>query len=102
MKVKSVCPLGSECEQAIDGEVRRCSWYVRVTCSSPATGATFDEWGCAMAWLPALLVENARTNRGQTAALESFRNESVQGQKTFNLIMQEAVNRFSVKRLIDG
>ena len=34
-----------------------------------------------MTWQPILLVENAQTNRGQTQALESFRNEVVTGQQ---------------------
>ena len=33
----------------------------------------------------------ANTNRGQTAAIESFRNESVGQQQTFNNIMAHAV-----------
>ena len=31
-----------------------------------------------------LQVEMSNTNRGQTKALESFRNETVKGQKEFN------------------
>ena len=75
MEVKITCPLGHECEKAIDGHLERCAWYVEIAGVHPQTGDETREWGCSMAWMPILLIENARTNRGQTAALESFRNE---------------------------
>jgi hypothetical protein len=43
--------------------------------------------------MPMLQIEMANTNRGQTAALESFRNETVTGQAKFNSIMAQATNR---------
>lgn len=77
MEIKLSCPLGHQCEIAKDGAIHRCAWYVQLRGNHPQTGEDVDEWGCAMAWTPVLLVENARTNRGQTAAIESFRNEVV-------------------------
>lgn len=77
MEIKSTCPLGSKCEEAKDGAIHRCAWYVMLRGQHPQTGADIDEWGCAMAWTPVLLIENAKTNRGQTQAIESFRNEMV-------------------------
>ena len=60
---------------------------------NPNTGEEVDEWACAIAWMPTLQIEVANTNRGQTAALESFRNETVTGQAQFNEIMLQATNR---------
>jgi hypothetical protein len=77
MKTETVCPLGSKCEEAKDGAVYRCAWFIKLVGKNPQTGQEIDEWGCSMAWLPVLLIENASTNRGQTAAIESFRNEMV-------------------------
>lgn len=44
---------------------------------NPQTGEAIDEKGCAMGWLPILLVENSRVAQGTGAAIESFRNEMV-------------------------
>lgn len=90
--VKITCPLGSECEKVHDGAIHRCAWYTRLAGQDPQTGEMIDEWKCAMSFIPILLVENANTNRGQTAALEDFRNETVQGQQVFNTLFAQAAN----------
>lgn len=79
MKIELTCPLGSECETARDGTLYRCRWYRAVRGEHPQTGAETDEWDCSIPWTLIGVLESARTNRGQTAALESFRNEVVQG-----------------------
>lgn len=71
------CPLGHKCEEAKDGAVHRCAWFVQLRGRNPNTGDEVDEHGCAMAWMPVLLVENARVTQGTTAAVESFRNKMV-------------------------
>lgn len=71
------CPLGHKCEELRDGAIHRCAWFVKLAGQNPTTGEQIDEQGCAMSWMPVLLVENARTNRGTSAAVESFRNEMV-------------------------
>lgn len=53
-----------------------------------------------MAWMPVMMVENAQTNRGQTAALESFRNEMVVGQREFTTALSVAAAQS--RGLIDG
>lgn len=47
----------------------------------PNTGKEVDEWGCAIAWLPLMLVENSQQSRHTSAAIESFRNEVVKNQQ---------------------
>jgi len=86
MEIEIQCPLGAKCEEAKEGKVVRCAWYTQVRGKEPQSGKEIDEWGCAMGWLPVLLVENARTNRGQTAALESFRNEMVAQPNVLSLL----------------
>ncbi len=77
LTVKLSCPLGHECEKAQDGVLHRCAWFVQLSGQNPQTGEQLDEYGCAMSWMPVLLVENARVSRGTSAAVESFRNEVV-------------------------
>jgi len=76
MKIESKpnCPLDSfkPCRQ-LD-----CAWFMKVVGTNPNTGAEIDEWGCAVAWMPILLIENSQQQRQTGAAVESFRNEMVQ------------------------
>lgn len=77
------CPLGSVCEEIKDNKIYRCHWYIGVMGShknSNGTEIEEERFACAIAWLPTLQLEMSKTNRGQTSALESFRNETVKRQ----------------------
>ncbi len=54
-----------------------CAWFIQIRGTDPNTGEEVDDWGCAMAWLPTLMIENAQQSRQTGAAVESFRNEMV-------------------------
>ena len=71
------CPLGSTCETAENNVIKRCAWYTNIKGTDPNTGDELDEWGCALSWLPTLLIEGAAQSRGTSAAVESFRNEMI-------------------------
>jgi len=88
MQEKLTCPLGSDCERAVNGVIERCAWYVKIQGKHPQSEELIDDWRCAMAWQPLLLIENAQMNRGQTAAIESLRNEMKSGQDQFNGLMK--------------
>ena len=45
--------------------------------TDPNTGAEKDEWGCSVAWLPIVMMENTQTTHAVGGAIESFRNEMV-------------------------
>jgi hypothetical protein len=87
LEVKTVCPLGVECEEAKGQEIHRCAWYINVRGKDPQSEDIIDKWVCSLSILPALIIENAQTNRGQTSAIESFRNEMVKSQNVFNNIL---------------
>ena len=57
----------------------KCNWFIQIRGTDTNTGKEVDEWGCSMAWLPHLLIENANQARQAGAATESFRNEFVKG-----------------------
>ena len=101
MKIIVECPLGGQCEKTTDEGLHRCAWYVHLRGKDPQ-GQEVDDWRCAMAWMPILQTETAMTNRGQTQALESFRNESVSVQKNFTDTLITAVQRSKTQRQIDG
>ena len=66
------CPLiGKDCMGL------ECSWFTQIRGSDPQTGEEIDEWGCAVNWIPTLLIENSQQQRQTGAAVESFRNETL-------------------------
>lgn len=75
MKIESKpnCPLDGfkPCRQL------ECAWFMKVRGTNPNTGQELDEWGCSIAWLPILLIDNSQQQRQTGAAVESFRNEVV-------------------------
>jgi len=78
------------CEYIHNNQIHKCSKFVYLAGKNPNGEDDFvNEGKCADAWTPILQIENANTNRGQTAALESFRNETVKGQEVFNAIISE-------------
>lgn len=74
----------------------QCSWFTLVRGNHPQTGQEIDEWGCAMTWLPVLLIENSQQQRQTGAAVESFRNEVVRNaeanRETVERVLQHTPN----------
>lgn len=56
-----------------------CRFYVHLIGNNPQTGKPEDRFDCTFAFLPILLVENAQQQRQTGAAVESLRNETVNG-----------------------
>ena len=98
LEVKQNCPLNdfNPCRQF------DCAWFMKINGMNPNTGDQTEEWGCAMAWLPVLLIENAQQSRSTGAAVESFRNEMVQANKIGHEIMALSVKENLNKNLIGG
>ena len=66
------CPLiGEDCLGL------KCSWFTQIRGTHPQTGQEIDELGCAVTWVPTLLIENSQQQRQTGAAVESFRNETL-------------------------
>lgn len=55
----------------------RCPFWIALRGTNTNTGDPVDEWMCAFASLPMLLVETAQQSRQNGAATESMRNEMV-------------------------
>jgi hypothetical protein len=77
VKTELTCPLGSKCEEVRDNALHRCAWFIELAGRNPNTGQEVNERGCAMAWVPILLIENSQQQKSTAAAVESFRNEVV-------------------------
>jgi hypothetical protein len=88
LESKSNCPLnGFEPCKLWD-----CSWFIEVKGKHPQTGTDMNEWGCAMAWLPVMMIENSRQQHGTAAAVESFRNEMVKANEVGQKVLLAAAN----------
>ena len=59
----------------------KCKFYIQVMGKDPNTGQDVNDFDCAIAWLPMLLIEGSQQTRQAGAAIESFRNEMVQIQQ---------------------
>ena len=87
LKPGKFCPLlKKDCVQL------QCNWFIQVRGKDPNTGKDVDEWGCSIAWLPHLLIENANQTRQGAAATESFRNEMVKASENSIRTMVEIAN----------
>jgi hypothetical protein len=86
MKIESKanCPLDgfNPCRQT------DCAWFTQLRGNNPQTGKEIDEWGCAIAWIPVLLIENSQQQRQTGAAVESFRNEMVNSNEQTLLMLK--------------
>ncbi len=82
------CPLiGKDCIKL------ECSWFTQIRGKHPQTGEDVDEWGCAIAWMPILLIENTQQQRQAGSAMESFRNETVKANRENQQIYMEGLRR---------
>jgi len=83
IEAKSNCPLNGfePCKQL------ECAWFLQIRGKNPNTGEDVDEWGCSMAWLPVLMIENSQQQRQTGAAVESFRNEMVRANEVSQKVL---------------
>ena len=83
---KANCPLDgfNPCRQM------ECAWFMKVVGKNPNTGADIEDWGCSMAWLPILMIENSQQQRSTGAAVESFRHEMVKNNEVGQRVLLAA------------
>ena len=70
----------------------KCAWFTKVAGYDMNTGKDIEEYQCAIAWLPLLLIENSGQQRQTGAAVESFRNEMVKANESAQQLMLAASN----------
>jgi len=86
IEVKPNCPLNNfePCKQF------DCAWFMQMKGENPQTGEPLDDYGCSMAWMPVILLENSKLQNETGSAIESFRNEMVKAnQSSIELLQQE-------------
>ena len=72
----TICPLHKKDTSTV---CHKCPWWTRVIGKNPQSEEMIDDWRCAVALLPMLLVENAQQTRQLGAATESMRNDLIAG-----------------------
>jgi hypothetical protein len=86
LEPSTFCPLiKDECKKL------GCGWFTQLRGTNPNTGKEIDEWGCAVTWLPLLLIENSQMQRHTGAAVESFRNEMVKANDSSRQVLLATV-----------
>ena len=89
IEVKDNCPLnGFKPCKKFD-----CGWFIQIRGRHPQTGEEIDEYGCAMAMMPMLMIENSRQTSQAGSAIESFRNEMVKQNMTTMSALVEGMNK---------
>lgn len=79
----------------------QCAWFTRVQGVDMNTGNQVDEYQCAIAWMPMLLIENSGQQRQTGAAVESFRNEMVKANEVSQQVLLASVLQKS-DEIIEG
>lgn len=98
MKIESKnnCPLNNfkPCKE-LD-----CSWFLSIRGVNPNTGEDVDKWGCSIAWMPMLLIENSQQQRQTASAVESFRNEMVKSNElSANILLDSLYIKNNIKTI---
>ncbi len=77
LEPKNGCPLHNfePCKQ-LD-----CAWFTKLAGKNPQGQKEIEEWGCAVTFMPILMVANTNSNTKTQAAIESFRNKMVSQQE---------------------
>tara|TARA_R100001460_G_C3449204_1_gene164457 strand:+ start:218 stop:532 length:315 start_codon:yes stop_codon:yes gene_type:complete len=89
LDIKDNCPINgfTACKKL------ECAWFIQLRGIDPNSGKDIDEWGCAVAFTPTLLIENALQSRQTGAAVESFRNEMVRAnEKHIDVLLGKDTN----------
>ena len=87
LETKANCPLDgfNPCRQL------ECAWFMKVRGNNPNTGEEIDDYGCAIAWMPVLMIENSQQQRQTGAAVESFRNEMVKANDVSQQVLRATI-----------
>lgn len=84
------CPLY---KKDVSKVCHKCEWFAQIKGKHPQTEEQLDTWGCAVTWLPLLLVNTAQEVRQGAAATESFRNDVVKVGQGLYAVQREALQQ---------
>ena len=91
-----ICPLH---KADVSTVCHTCPWWTLIIGKHPQSEELINDWRCAIAVLPVLMVENSQQSRATGEAVETLRNELVKGMERANQI---ALTNASDPLLING
>ena len=71
VKSDSICPL---MKKPMHKVCDKCAWLTEIKGQHPQTGDPIDRWGCAIGWLPMLLLENSKLTMSGNESMQAVRN----------------------------
>lgn len=69
----------------------KCPLWIKIAGKHPQSEDILESWDCSWALLPIMLIENAQMQRHTGAAVESFRNETLNSNERTMQVMARAV-----------
>lgn len=84
---------GKMCHYIKDNVLHICNAYMSISGKHPQKDEQFnDSWDCAITWNPLMALEGARTNRGQTQAIEKLHKTVSDGNKKAEEILHGSIH----------
>jgi len=68
-----------------------CVLWIHIRGKEPQGEEIIDKWGCSLAFMPMLTIENSQMQRQTGAAVESFRNEHVRANESLVQTVRAAI-----------
>lgn len=68
-----------------------CQWYMSVMGTNPNTGMDFQNYQCAMVFIPMLLMQNSQAVRQTGSAVQETRNEVAKSRDASNARAEETM-----------
>ena len=96
LEVKNNCPLNGfePCKQW------DCAWWVQLKGKNPQSDEEFDDYACAVAWMPILTIHSSMEQAHTGAAVESFRNEMVKSNEASQKVLLATMNAAKDQKVI--
>jgi hypothetical protein len=63
------CPLWKKQMRHV---CHKCEWWTHIRGKNPQGEDVVDHWGCAVAWLPMMMIENSQQQRQTAASVDKF------------------------------
>ncbi len=92
------CPLWKKPMKQV---CHTCEWWSHLRGKHPQGEEIIDQWGCAIAWLPMLMVENSQMQRHTGAAVDKVASVMYQAAVDSTTLRAEAIGEV-VRQLSNG
>lgn len=101
------CPLWQKDMSTV---CHTCEWWVQLRGKNPQTHKDIDHWGCAISWLPILMIENTQQARQAGASTDKVANEIAKFHATMykqnNAFLEAGIGSIEVspnsKKILEG